>query len=1054
MRRVLAVAAAYPAFTLLLLIALTLVCATMLPRLQIQIAAQSMQMDSDPLWQDYQQLQQAFGSDQLVVILVEDSELFSPDRLQRLKQLRDELEALDFVSASQSLFNVPWVRETGDEIASDPYLAEIPTNPEEARSIQQAASNNPIIRQQLISADGKSLALNLQIRESQDRDFDQASSAAIEAILQNYQADFDGLMQIGPSYIRSLISDRIRADQVQILPLALGILLLILGLSLRNLNAMLLPALTAIMSIIMTLALMVALNIPISVMTSIIPALLLIIGSTEDIHLLSEYQAGLAQGMERPSALGKVIENQHLAVLLAFSTTLAGFLSITVNDLSLLREFGLVAALGLLINFGVTSLWVPAWLKLFGSKRAKAAKHSGFYERFASAIFRLVLRFRRTAFVLLLLILLGFAAGIPKLHVNNDTLDFFPQDADVRQRANHLHERLSGMQNFSIVFDSGIEGTFKKVKYLEEIRQVQDYLAQREVFDSSLSFADFMMLIHQVMDGSSKPQMPYDDTLIDEYLALVQSQAFFSYVSKDFSLSRILVRHNISSSHQLQQELDELQQFIDDNLQSRVQIRFNGSSILSNHAADSMASGQVQSLLVMVVVIYLLVTVLFVDFRAGVLALIPNLFPVLILFGLMGHLNIPLDTGTTMVAVIALGICVDDTIHFLSRYHHFTRGTQDVDAALFKTIAHEATPIITTSLALAAGFATLAASGFKPIFYFGVLGALVMILALFSTFIILPLLLSYTRLITIWDMLALNFQLKLLKNSLIFRDMRGYQIKKAILSGRVMELHANQIVVDQGQTGKEMYVVLDGTARVSRKDELGAISTLGQLGPGDLFGETALLSDCERTARVTANDELKLLVIKWSGILQLSRHHAAIAMKLFRNISMILSQRLASQNRIQSFRDESTGAITRPYLYELLQIEIERSRRFDEPLSMIIMDIYYQKHDAHAYVDDERIEKAVINVLNNQTRIIDVFARIHSCRFMILLPRTQEDRAHMITARMRKSIEHTDFPEIVRLHINALVQQCDHTQTAEQQVQEMETRLQQSASANKSLTVG
>ncbi len=140
-----------------------------------------------------------------------------------------------------------------------------------------------------------------------------------------------------------------------------------------------------------------------------------------------------------------------------------------------------------------------------------------------------------------------------------------------------------------------------------------------------------------------------------------------------------------------------------------------------------------------IIVIFLLVSMLFIDNRAGLLVIVPNIFPVIILFGVMGYFNIPLDTGTTMVAVIALGICVDDTIHFLSRYHHCTLGTQDtqdVEKALLKTVEHEATPIMMTSVALAPGFSTLTLSSFLPVVYFGALSALVMVLAMFSTFVL------------------------------------------------------------------------------------------------------------------------------------------------------------------------------------------------------------------------------------------------------------------------------------------------------------------------------
>jgi len=280
----------------------------------------------------------------------------------------------------------------------------------------------------------------------------------------------------------------------------------------------------------------------------------------------------------------------------------------------------------------------------------------------------------------------------------------------------------------------------------------------------------------------------------------------------------------------LDSELLAIRQFIDQQLKTNLTVHFTGESVLTNRATDSMAIGQIQSLLLMVIVIFLLVSLLFIDIRAGLLAIVPNIFPVIILFGVMGYFNIPLDTGTTMVAVIALGICVDDTIHFLSRNHHFTRGTQDVEKALLKTVEHEATPIITTSAGLALGFYTLTLSSFLPVVYFGALSALVMLLAMFSTFVLTPVLLSYTRLITVWDVLSLNLKSNVLKKSVFFKGLRNFEIKKAILTGNILQFSEGDILVEQGQDGNDMYVILEGLAVISRKEKDGSVYTIGEMG--------------------------------------------------------------------------------------------------------------------------------------------------------------------------------------------------------------------------------
>lgn len=1055
MNAFLTISARFPRLTLLLLLLVTMAAASQLPRLQVDISAQSMMVKSDPLWLSYQQSLKTFGSDNVVILYVQDENLFSPQKLASVRALLGQLEALSFVKGSSSLFNAPHVREVDDYIVTTPFLAEIPDEQAVLDDILSAARRNPLVVNNLLSAASPALAINLYLDGAihyPGRDAE--ITRAIQAQLDPLTGQFDALFQMGSSYVRDAISQQIKQDQRFILPAALAVLILILGFSLRRANCAIVPISTALMSIVLTLSIMAMLGIPVNVLTSIVPALLIIIGSTEDVHLLAEYHAGIQQGLSRSESVNRLPASQSTAILLTFITTFVGFLSITVNDLELLTQFGWVVSMGLLINFIITVLFIPAYLQLLGGRKRRSAGAYSLYQRFALAIFHVVIRFKKTMLVLLLLIGGLFAWGAQYLQINNNTMGYFAVDSEINQRSRRIQQQLSGMQTFSIILDSSIEGTFLKVRYLEDVRSLQQFIEQRGVFDKSFSFADFIMLTNKVMEGTAELSMPHEDDLVRSYMGLVPLDSVKSYVSADFSSSRILVRHNLSSSRELAAELAILQGFINEQLKTRLSVQFTGESVLTNRAGDSMAIGQIQSLLLMVVVIFLLVSLLFIDIRAGLLAIVPNVFPVIILFGVMGFLDIPLDTGTTMVAVIALGICVDDTIHFLSRYHFFTRGSQDIERALLKTVAHEATPIITTSLALALGFATLTLSSFQPLVNFGALSALVMLLAMFSTFVLTPILLSYTRLITVWDMLSLGLKSSVLMHSGFFKGLKSFELKKAILSGNILQFSPGEILVEQGQEASDMYVILEGQAVVTRKEEDGSVHTLGSIGPGDLFGEIALLADNQRMARVTSVGLVKVLVIEWDSISHLGRFHPRISMKLFRNLSAVISKRMANPTtRDQNLRDELTGAVTKPFLYEHLQLEIERSRRYTESLSLILLDIDMERDGLFGSLQlGELGIKAITRAIAEQTRSVDVFARWDESRFVVVMPRTSSALAVGITERMKRVIEETHIDGVGRLHINAAVTQSQGDDDVDELLQKIELQLDEMKGRGRSLS--
>jgi hypothetical protein len=890
--------ATFPHAIILTLIVVTLLASTQLSRLQIDVSAQSMMVKNDPLWQQYQEMLDTFGSDSVVMIMLQDETLFSPSKLELIQQTIRKLEALDFVIRSSSLFNVPNIREQEGYVVMDPFLRQIPQNKKEVQRVIDQAIANPLVASNLISVDGKTMAINLTLDDhDHSAGHDRELTQAIEDVLEPLKRELGTAFQMSSHSVRDEITQQIQRDQITIMPVALVVLVVILGLSLRKVNCALVPLSTAVISIVITLSLMAMLGLAVNVLTSIIPALLIIIGSTEDVHLMAEYHDGIRSGLSRKEAVAQLSITQSLAILLAFITTFVGLLSVVVNDLELLREFGWIVSAGLLINFIVTVLFVPAYLTLFGAQSLASAGKENIYQLLVRVIFGVVIRFKGVAFSLLLVVLLYFSWGAQYLQVNNNTLSYFAPQSEIRQHADQIHESLSGMQTFSIVLNSGIEDTFLKARYLQEIEQIQQLIQRREVFDKSFSFADFVKLTHQVMDGLEQPMLPEEDDIIEAYMGLVQFSTVEEYVNENFSSSRILVRHNLGSSHALKQEIEQIRQFVDEELNTPLKVSFTGDSVLTNHAADIMAVGQFQSLILVVIVIFLLVSLLFFDLRAGLLALVPNIFPLIILFGVMGYFKISLDIGTAMVAVIALGVCVDDTIHFLSRYHFFTRGTQDVEQALMRTVAHEATPISTTSVALAVGFMTLTLSSFQPVVHFGALSALVMILALFSNFVLTPILLSYIRLSTVWDVLSLDLKASVLKHSRFFKGMNDFQIKKVILSGTIHEYSDGEVIIEQGSLGSGIHVILSGRVKFTHREKKdGTILTLRNLGAGEVFGEISSLGGERRISRISSDHYTKVLMIHWRSINELGRFHPRISMRLFQNLSTILSRRVVQQS--------------------------------------------------------------------------------------------------------------------------------------------------------------
>ncbi len=234
--------------------------------------------------------------------------------------------------------------------------------------------------------------------------------------------------------------------------------------------------------------------------------------------------------------------------------------------------------------------------------------------------------------------------------------------------------------------DGRLEGTFERARDLKEIEKIQAYLETQPAFDFNVSFADYMSLLYSAVNDTGVFELPTEDDVVRELTIFVNPENVKHYVSPDYSQASIVVRNNIGSSRALNEALTHLETFLRDKADPALEVRVTGESILHSRAADYMAEGQAKSLGLMVLVILIAISVLFINLRAGLLATLPNLFPVIVLFGVMGDADIALDSGTAMIAVIALGICVDNTMHFMVRYHRELARHRDEARAVAETI--------------------------------------------------------------------------------------------------------------------------------------------------------------------------------------------------------------------------------------------------------------------------------------------------------------------------------------------------------------------------------
>lgn len=884
-----------PWIWLSLLLIVSMLAASQIGELRVRVSANEMLVADDPQRAYYEEVKAAFGEEQLTLLVIEDPAPLEREKLVVLQQVVSELEALPFVDRTESLFSVPHVRSVDGYLVNDPYLAALPQTPAEAGALLAAAAGNPLIRGVLVSPDGEAIAVAVIFRDAEMPTDDHLVTGELERIAVPLQGIYERAYLIGFPQVRTEIAQRIMAEQHALMPLAVGALLIALFLLLRQLLDILTPLITAGISILWTFGLMGWLGIPINVVTSTVPILLIVVGSTEDIHLLAEFRHAQRCGKDTHVSLQHMARKMGRTVLLTFITTYAGFLSVGLSGIEALSQFGLIASTGLLFNFIVTVMFIPAALALAGrwqlDGRTRVFEERTF--RWSAAYWHFLSRHRWKALVAVAAMAVAAASGVPRIQVNHNPIDSLGAGSAVAQNIEHLNSRFAGLESVSVVLESGIQDTFLHTRYLDELVKVQRFIQQMDDSMSVTSFADYLVLLNNAFQETDDAGVPATSEEIAELMIFLDHDRVSSFITGDYSRTRIVVRHDIVATEQLRQMRKALRTFLDEQLDPGLKATIAGDSILTLSATRSMILGQLQSVLLILVFFVIIIAFMFTDLRVGLIAALPNMFPVAILFGVMGYADIPLNIGTTMAAAIAIGIAVDDTLHFMLRYNQELKTSRSHTRAMQNTIYEEALPVVSTSVALTVGFLVFMLSDFAPVAQFGLLSAVVITAALLADFVITPLAISSLRLVTLWDLLSSRVRQEVIPRSALFRDMRPWQIRKFVLSSSLMEFKAGETIYRQGDSSSALYLVMKGLVEITvpRADDADPDPVVDRFVSGQVFGDVALLADEARQTDAVALSDTTLMVLTREAIANVARFHPFIASRLFLNLARDVSCR-------------------------------------------------------------------------------------------------------------------------------------------------------------------
>ncbi len=889
-----------PVAVTLFMVTATLFAAAGIPKLEIDTGLDSLIPASDPNRLIYQQVMGEFGSDNKTIIYIRDNNLWTPEKLSIIEGLHHDIERIDNVTSVDSLFNLHTIHGEDGKIESIPVLSEAPTTVEEALAAKARALANPLYIGNYFSDSGNVLAMIVSVVDKEeDSDFSRRIYQQMETLISEKRGNFDKLIQVGPPRINAELKRRLFDDFRLLGPLSAFILFASILFFMRSGISAVIPVVTSFLSIIWTFGMLGWTGVPINILSAMLPSLIIVIGSTEDTHMMAAYFRGLESNVEnsREKAIYYMAKHISLPLVLTVLTTALGFSSNILSGIGLIQHFAFAATFAMLANGIITILVVPLLLSVYGPEKNTSAVDDTESTRLPDIILR-VFRYYQDNHPVSVLIFTTVMCGFfiyhaSKLYVTNDPLSYIPSDSALIQDTKLIHDDLAGIKIFFIRLDSNKQNAFQRPENINKLVEIQRFMDKQGVFDQSISLADHLAFANREFRGEYAARvLPATRQLVAQYLMFFHRSDLDSYVSHDYSRANIVVRHNINDSHTLNAYIDELQEVVKDIAGAGFKVNIVSKNLMVNDAAESLMVAQIKALALLLALIFIIMSVMFTSFRGGAIALVPAVIPIAMMFGVMGYLNIPLNPGTAMVAVIGIGIAVDGTVHLLARYNELCRHTSDYIGAVNTAVKEEATPLIISGIALSFGFGILLLSNFTVIAQFGALAAITMLFSIYANLLITPIIMARVRLIGLYQIIGMTIDKKVLEESPLFKNMTNYQRRKAVLISELSEFEEGDLLVEQGTIGRDMYLILSGEAEVIRHDGCES-RTLATLLPGTIFGEIGYIRETERTADVKALTKISALRFDYERMQKDLKFFPNIVAKLNFNISYILGERLA-----------------------------------------------------------------------------------------------------------------------------------------------------------------
>jgi len=711
--------------------------------------------DQNPQLMAFEKMQKVFSKNENanIIIAPKSGDVFNVETLKMIQEMTEEAWQTPLSTRIDSLTNYQhtWAEED-DLIVEDLVLEVDQLTPEKIARAKDIAINEPNLVRRLVSPTGEVAVISVTVRlpSGDDPTSAQDASAAVMEISDSILAltarfkekypDHD-FYHTGIVFMNKSFMTEAKNDASTLVPLMFLMIIAILWVLLRSFSGTFATLIIIIVSIATTMGLSGWMGYFLSTATVNVPTMVMTLAVADCVHVISSMLYAMRQGQSKEEAIDYSMKLNLMPIFITSATTAIGFLTLNFSNVPVLADLGNLTALGVMIAFVLSVTMLPALLRVLPMREVKTSNgKSHWIERLGDG----VINNHKRLLPISVLVMLAAGAATFNNQVNDVATAYFDDSTAFRQSTDFQQQKISGMSTIDFALYSDEASGLNKPEVLNVVDKFSTWLSEQPEIDHVLTISDTFKRLNQNMHGDDKAfyRLPQERELAAQYLLLYEMSLPFgldlnNQINIDKSATRITaILQNLGSVEFTAFERRTQQWFADN--APEIQLNAASPNLMFAHIGQKNMSSMLGGTLLALVLISGLLIFALRSWRLGMISLIPNLLPALIGFGIWGLYSAEINMGLSVVLSMTLGIIVDDTVHFLSKYKYAKDEGKSTEDSIRYSFSSVGQALWITTLVLTVGFSILALSSFRLNSDMGLLTAIIILAALIVDFLFLP----------------------------------------------------------------------------------------------------------------------------------------------------------------------------------------------------------------------------------------------------------------------------------------------------------------------------